>query len=220
MSTDPVTRDTAMLARSVNDPDPPGITTGQGQGPAPARLPAPATPGENRPPILSAPPDVMGLLRSFRRRWRLAVAAGVLSAAAAAAVVYLVWPPPKSTARAMILVSTRRPKEIFETRESIVESKTYQKTQTILITSRLVLRSALEQPGVAQLGLVKKQEDPVEWLGEALKIDFPNGSEILTISLSSDSPRDSVALVNAVADSYLKHIVEEEQKERRRASRG
>jgi capsular exopolysaccharide synthesis family protein len=168
-----------------------------------------------RPAILSAAPDAPGLLRAFRRRWRLATFGGLLGALVTVAFVHVVWPQPKCTARVLLFVSARRPKEIFDTRESVAEYKTYQQTQTTLITSRKVLRAALQRPGVAALALVKKQEDPIVWLGEKLKVDFPNGSEILTISLSSEYPKDSVKLVNAVADSYLNRIVEEEQNDRR-----
>lgn len=159
-------------------------------------------------------PDTRGLMRSLRRRWRIASLGGVFLAVVAALVIYYLLPPPKVTARVMLFVSAKRPKEIFDTRESLAEYRTYQQTQTTLVTSRLVLETALKQPGIDQLGMIKAQDDRVGWLDKAIKVDFPNGSELLTISLTSDSPGDSAKLVNAVADSYMKRIVDEENNDR------
>jgi capsular exopolysaccharide synthesis family protein len=168
----------------------------------------------SRPPALSATPDPIGLLRALRRRWPVAAAAGLTCAALVGVVAYFVVPVPKYTARALLFVSARRPKEIFETRESVVEYKTFQKTQTTLITSRTVLGAALKRPEVVGLPSVRAQEDPTDWLGDQIKVDFPNGSEILTIAMSGDGPRDLAVLANAVTDAYLGEIVDQERKER------
>ena len=168
---------------------------------------------ENPSQALGAP-DARGLMRSLRRRWRMASFGGLFLAVLSALVIYFYLPPPKVTARVMLFVSAKRPKEIFDTRESMAEYRTYQQTQTTLVTSRLVLEEALKQPEIDRLGMLKRHDDRVGWLDRSIKVDFPNGSELLTISLTSESPGDSAKLVNAVADSYMKQIVDEESKER------
>jgi capsular exopolysaccharide synthesis family protein len=164
---------------------------------------------------LSDAPDLVGLLKALRRRWWLAVVGGLVCASPAAAVVYFGMSSPKYTTSALIHVAENRPREMFETRESGVGFRTYQETQAILIKSRTVLEAALSAPEVVGLPIVFEQPDPVVWLSEQIKVDFPRGSEILNISmLASYPPRDLATLLNSVVDAYLSQIVEKEQLER------
>ncbi|HEV3165109.1 MAG TPA: Wzz/FepE/Etk N-terminal domain-containing protein, partial [Isosphaeraceae bacterium] len=159
-----------------------------------------------RPPALSSPPDALGLLKALRRRWPWALFGGLLSALVAGAGASLFMPPMKYKARSMIYVSSQRPKEIFDTRESVSDYKTFQETQTILVTSHTVLSAALKNPAIAQLPATLQQEDPVAWLGDKVRVDFARGSEILSISVTDQDPKESASLVNAVTDAYLKQI--------------
>ncbi|MGO9599401.1 MAG: polysaccharide biosynthesis tyrosine autokinase [Isosphaeraceae bacterium] len=160
-------------------------------------------------------PDLIGLLRALRRRWKLAVIGGIVLSSLVAAAVYFLLPPPKHTTSALIYVAAIRPKEIFDTRESSVAYQTYQETQVILAKSRVVIEAALKKQGVSNLPTVCKQVDPPSWLADQIKVDFPRGSEILKISMTGAYPaHDLEMLVNAVTDSYLEEIVEQEKRER------
>ncbi|MDR3623142.1 MAG: polysaccharide biosynthesis tyrosine autokinase [Paludisphaera borealis] len=164
------------------------------------------------PPGLSEMPDLDGLLRALRRRWLFALLGGLLCSSLSAAAVYLYLPPPKYTARALVHVAEKRPRELFETRESEVGFRTYQETQVILVKSRKVLEAALNPPAIASLPTVRKLLDPIDWLSGVLMVDFPRGSEILSISMTASCPPlDLSALVNAIADSYLTEIVDKER---------
>ncbi|APW59911.1 polysaccharide biosynthesis tyrosine autokinase [Paludisphaera borealis] len=164
------------------------------------------------PPGLSEMPDLDGLLRALRRRWLFALLGGLLCSSLSAAAVYLYLPPPKYTARALVHVAEKRPRELFETRESEVGFRTYQETQVILVKSRKVLEAALNPPAIASLPTVRKLLDPIDWLSGVLMVDFPRGSEILSISMTASCPPlDLSTLVNAIADSYLTEIVDKER---------
>src|SRR4051794_2684891 len=53
------------------------------------------------------------------------------------------------------------------------------RTHAALIKSRVNLLAALQRPEVAGLGLVRELANPVEWLEDALKVDFPNDANLL-----------------------------------------
>jgi succinoglycan biosynthesis transport protein ExoP len=167
------------------------------------------------PPGPSDVPDVVGLLKALRRRWRLALLGGLVCSSLSSAAVYFYAPSPKYTTGALVHVAERRPREIFETRESDIGFRTYQETQVILVRSRKVLAAALEPLEIASLSTVRKKADPFEWLSEQVRVDFPRGSEILSISMTASCPPSELAmLVNSVADAYLAQIVEQERLDR------
>jgi hypothetical protein len=93
------------------------------------------------------------------------------------------------------------------------EYEQYRKTQAALIKSPEVLRAALGDPAIANLKLVTNQQRPLDWLKENLSVKFPLESEVLQISLKADNQAEAVKIVNAVADSYLKNVVEVERQQ-------
>jgi polysaccharide biosynthesis transport protein len=165
-------------------------------------------------PAPTAMPGAIPLLRALRRRWRLSLVLGLLGSTTAAYLAMKLTPPAKYTARSVLQVSTYTPKIIFDTTARSAVYTTYQKTQVVLIKSRRVLNAALQRPEVASVATLKEQPDAVEWLEEAIKVDFPGGSELLQISLSGMHPGDLAVLVNAVTDSYLETIESMERSER------
>ncbi|QEH37858.1 Tyrosine-protein kinase ptk [Aquisphaera giovannonii] len=159
--------------------------------------------------------DPIKIWKAFCRRWKLALLGGIAMSLAAAAVVFFGMPLSKMTASALVHVSEKRPREIFETRESDVAYRTYQETQVILARSRAVIEAALKAPEMTSIPLLKAEPDPIAWLADQIKVDFPRGSEILTISLSAScDPEDVARMVNCVTDAYLTEIVEKERLER------
>ena len=163
-----------LTATTVVDPS--TISSVPGIVPQPERT----VPGElsssktvERPPALSDMPDLVGLIRALRRRWKLAVLGGLICSSLTAVAVYFFLPPSKYTTSALVFVAASRPKEIFDTRESSIAYATYQETQVTLAKSRKVMESALKQEGVTKLASVRKQEDPIDWLGIRSRWIFP-----------------------------------------------
>jgi capsular polysaccharide biosynthesis protein len=170
---------------------------------------------EDRRATPESTPDLMGLLRALRSRWRLAVLGGLLCTSLTAVTVYFLLPPSSYSTSALVFVAASRPKEVFDTRESNVAYATYQETQVTLAKSRKVIEAVLKNENVAELAAVRRHRDPIDWLGSQIKVDFPRGSEILKISLTGPyPPHELELLVNAVTDAYMGEIVEQESRER------
>ncbi|QDV39693.1 polysaccharide biosynthesis tyrosine autokinase [Tautonia plasticadhaerens] len=153
------------------------------------------------------------LLRALRLRWKLAVSGAILLGAAAGAVAFVAMPPAEYSSRSLVHVAEKRPRDLFETRESGVSYAIYQHTQTTLIRSNKVLEAALKKSGIGSLEMVRSRTDPVAWLRERLRTEFGN-SEILTISMSGGNPEAVATVVNAVTEAYLEQIVRQEEQER------
>lgn len=188
----------------------------------PARFVRPAGPTVASPrPSGFGPPgppakfDPVELLKAFRRRWPLAMSAGLILAVLVGPVVYALVPPAKYTASARLLVNSVAPAIIFKTREAVTDYGSYQRTQLGLLRTRKVLGTALKDESVARIPMVSARVDPVEWLERELQIEFVNGSEILRIGMSGDRPEEPMRIVNAVVESYLKEVVESETRYRR-----
>jgi capsular exopolysaccharide synthesis family protein len=165
---------------------------------------------------LAAKPDLIALLKALRRRWPLALGAGLFCAAVAAGAAYCLVPPAKYTTRAILHVNSVPPRILLSVHELVPEYGAYQRTQLALIKSRFVLNAALRlnEGEAAKLKVVAKQADPIEWLEKELQVDFSNGSEILRISMSGNEAAEPMVLVNAVTQAYIDEVVNAETKQR------
>jgi capsular exopolysaccharide synthesis family protein len=160
----------------------------------------------------SAGIGMAAFLRGLRRRWALAVLLGLSMLALAGGGAW-VTVPEQHTAQTLLRVEATQPKLLFGSSEGINNFLNYQKAQAALVKSRLVLNAALRQPQVAELGLVRAQGNPVEWLEKHLQADYKLAPEILRISLSGQQPQELKALVNGVRSAYLQEIVDKERNE-------
>lgn len=185
-----------------------GPLAGRGALPVPAtwRAAAPAL-----PPALATGFDLMALLKALRRRWLVAFTLGLLAAGGALAGVYF-FLPPRNTAFAQIYISSTNPRILLPTSGDGGRSDfvVYQNTQASRIKSRFVLNAALKRDEVRTLEIVQKQPDPVLWLEEELKVEFKEGSEVMTISMIGADAPALVAIVKAVTEEYLREVREEE----------
>jgi capsular exopolysaccharide synthesis family protein len=203
---------------SLPDNAPNGQPAGATAGTTPslALAPRPAT-GIVRPvtppAALASPPSALTLLRSLRRRWVLATCLGVALGVAAAAGVWFFLPPAKNTANVQLTLNPGNEGTLHHHPDHIENFDSYQNKQVFLIKSRLVLNTALRQPGIAQLETFRSVPDPLEWLEHEVRVDFP-AREILRITVSGEDVDDLKAIVNAVTKAYLTEIVEKQTKDR------
>ncbi len=185
---------------------------GQVGTPAPrARIAAPP-----RPAALSSGPDLPALLKSLQRRWLLAAGLALLLAPAAAAGAWFLLSA-KYTAFAQLHMASIPPWLVaknLDTPEGRSEFTTFQKTQAARIKGRLVLGTALARDDVKRLDLVREQADPITWLEDELKVDVPDGSEVMTVSLAANDPTEPLTLVQAVVKSYEEQVVNSERDRR------
>ncbi len=192
---------------------------------ADANLPAsPAGPGERPatplgPPILeveesdgmqpvatgiASPLSLGSLVKAFRHRWLLALAAGwTLFGLFAVAAWY--WFPAKYTASALLRVAEAEPLPLIPDQRvpATPADRYFENTQMALIKSRPILLAALQRPEVADLDLVRTEPDPAAWLEQHLHVVFLEKTDILHVSLDGTNPNELAALVNAVKDAYM-----------------
>jgi len=192
-----------MVPLQASSPPLPGWSA---PGSLSARSPA-ATPAEEGSPIGATRVDPIALLRALRRRWRLAVPLGLLLGVAAATAAWFVIPPSKYTATARLFIPQAAPRFLYETKETSSEYHLFRQTQVVRIKSQKVLETALKRPEVQGLDELAKHEDVEGWLRQTLKVDFPQGAEILEISMNGQDPHALATLVNAVTDAYLNEVV-------------
>lgn len=99
------------------------------------------------------------------------------------------------------------PKNLID-EESDCEFTRFRNTQLELLRSKVVLTRAVRDPSISGLSFLRYKSDPVGWLNENLRIDYPNNAELLRIRLSASDPIQAAQAVDAVIQTYLKEFVE------------
>lgn len=170
--------------------------------------PVRTVPESRIPDVLKGGMDHSWFFHSLRRRWLLALGMGVVVGAAATGVLWWMFPE-SSSAVALFRVSSEEPVVAFpgasnETRRFEI----LQKTQLALLKSFFVLQAAVREPSIANLGALAGEDDPIQWLDQRISVNFPQESEILSISISGDEHKDDLRLiVDAVAKAYEEQVV-------------
>jgi len=120
---------------------------------------------------------------------------------------------PPYTSRALLRVARTKPALLADEqhRETTEDYRTYCQTQARLLRSSFVLMAALRDPDTANLRVIHTQPDPVRWLQERIKVEFPEDSEIMEVSLSGHEPNEISALLRAVVQAYRDEVVDLER---------
>jgi hypothetical protein len=100
---------------------------------------------------------------------------------------------------------------LAQDKDDRTDYRTFRNTQAVLIKARRVLKGALAKPGITDLALVKAANDPVAWLDENLRVDFPLDGEVLRVALNTGKPSEAARLVNAVVEVYMEEFVARNQ---------
>jgi capsular exopolysaccharide synthesis family protein len=158
----------------------------------------------------------MALLRALRRRQLLALGVAILLAITGGLAAFR-FVPAKYKAQARLHVSAQPPKvsllfQTVESQEGGADYRRYQSTQQQIISSAMVLNTALQDKKVSRYRMIREQIDPVGWLKDQLKVDFVSGSEIMEISLSGDDPDEIAGVINAVKKAYMDEVVNFDKK--------
>ncbi len=126
-----------------------------------------------RPEILSSKPNPVELLHAVRRRWPLAVGAGIACASIVAALLWLLVPV-KYEAFALLKVSARPPAVLEKEHTGPEEFELFKATQEQLILSNPVINGVLREAAINRLPSVQEHaDDQVDWLKGELMIEFP-----------------------------------------------
>jgi capsular exopolysaccharide synthesis family protein len=179
-----------------------------------AYAPGPAVAAQD---VLRGGMDANTFLHALRRRWLLASCVGLVAAGAASIALWFLFPE-SSSATALFQVSNEQQSIAFDVNKQNQNFDILKKTQLAFLRSHFVLNSAVRDRGIASLSILAGDGDPVEWLQQNLRVDFPQQGEILSISLVGSPREDLVRLVDAVAKAYRDEVIYEE-KQRRLATR-
>jgi hypothetical protein len=157
-----------------------------------------------------------------RPRYRF-LALSLISFMGIAALAACVWffIPAGVEATALFQVARSTPTILGE--ESILPTdnyETFKKSQLAYLGSEYVLTAALRDRGIAALSTFAGVADPVNWLNEHLRVEYPQDGEILAISLAGprSQAEELVRIVDAVAKAFRDEVIYE-QKQSSLASR-
>jgi polysaccharide biosynthesis transport protein len=167
-------------------------------------------------PSRPASSGVVRVMHALRRHWLLASVLGLLCAAAAGPAVYFGYGP-RYESLAYLRISPQEKVILKASGEGaqIMEFDIYKATQQQLIKSRFVLAHALRGPAVKELNLDERENDPVTWLSDKLRVNFPGKAEIMEVSMAIRNGEESQLLVQAVVDAYLSQVIAVEKNQRR-----
>jgi beta-lactamase regulating signal transducer with metallopeptidase domain len=104
--------------------------------------------------------------------------------------------------------------------DSDTEWQVYCRTQLAILQSLIPLQTALRDPKIAKLPVIKSQADPLRWLSDNLQAGFIGSSEIMSVQLNTKlgDAKELAKVVDAVVHAYMKDVVGGEH-ERRMAAR-
>ncbi len=165
------------------------------------------------PPGLIPATESSGAMKIIKRRWLVVSSIGLLAAVLAGVAAWFLVPP-RYTAVAVVNVAANQPWKVFPSPESRLDFFAVVQTQAARIKSPYVLQAALNDEDVKKLDLHNRENDPVLWLHDEIKVEFKEGSEIITISMTGAKPEELVVLVNAVMKAYVNEIESVEKKKR------
>jgi capsular exopolysaccharide synthesis family protein len=153
------------------------------------------------------PRDIVNALRYHSV---LFVTLGGLVAAGLGAVAFLLVPA-KYTTYATLLVEQRNPTNLPAGVGGNEDGNfsIFFKAQASFIKNRKTIGGALLDPknGIAQLPMIRDEEDPAAALEEKITIDLTDTSNsALRVALSGDDPKQITMIVNAVVDYYLAEV--------------
>ena len=138
---------------------------------------------------------------AWRGRWLIAASIVICLGMAFG---YLFKATPIYTSTSRIYVEQSGPKIIQQAEGVMTQSKNYLYTQAELLKSTPILASALEKPGVKQMEIFRKVDNPIAFLKKkGIDVSVGKKDDIISISHDSPSPIEAAKLVNAVIDSYV-----------------
>ena len=165
-------------------------------------------------PIESAKltPQIMVLLvlSGLKRHWKWSLPMGLILGLLMAGGLYLAFPL-QFESRASIQIRTVKPELLGNTNRAQGGYDSFVNTQLAYMRSPAVLERALEDTEVARLPIVLKQPDKRSWLAKQLRVKTDGKSEIVGISIETDTEEASEKIVNAVVSAYFTFFEELER---------
>ncbi|WP_146585013.1 tyrosine-protein kinase domain-containing protein [Posidoniimonas polymericola] len=163
--------------------------------------------------------DASSMIHAFRRRWLMALGMGLLAGVLGAGVLWALFPESATAFRYFQVESSEQ--SIIDPSLNAAKSDfdLFRQTQVFLIKTPSVLNSALRTGELGQLSFFDgvPVADQAKYLGEELRVQFPQGSQVLEIRLSGAAPAEELKeIVEAVSKAYLDEVVIESKIQRQK----
>ncbi|WP_406701326.1 polysaccharide biosynthesis tyrosine autokinase (plasmid) [Singulisphaera sp. Ch08] len=143
--------------------------------------------------------------RAFRRYWWQVL---VIWGMGSAALVTLAYTVIKPTYDAVARVRVEPGEQSLYTSKNTtpLEFAEFKETQVASVTSPVVLSLALtEHPELFQLPKLQRTEDAEAEIRRSLRVMIYPKTNLIDLSMSSQSPTEAAQIINAVLDAYLKN---------------
>ena len=153
------------------------------------------------------------LAHALRRRWLVALIAGLAVGLPIAVLAWLLTP---DTYEVTALLRVGDKQELLMERNLFrnqAEYDAYRKTLGARIRSQLVLVEALHKEGISELPMLRAESEPRKFLEDELIVLTPPEQELLQIKMRGKDPQQLVKIVNAVKDSFMENVVNAENNE-------
>ncbi|VTR90797.1 Capsular exopolysaccharide biosynthesis protein OS=Singulisphaera acidiphila (strain ATCC BAA-1392 / DSM 18658 / VKM B-2454 / MOB10) GN=Sinac_5456 PE=4 SV=1 [Gemmata massiliana] len=151
-----------------------------------------------------------------QRKWLVAgLLILALSGWAAALFVYMraPKPTPDGPGATVVFHISRIPPAIFpgQAASDPNEFESYRQAQAAMIRRRLTLNQALKDEKVANLSVVRKQNDPLAWLHDNLRVSFDSSQEFMRVEIDGKDEGEYIVLLRALATAYLQDVEERDR---------
>jgi polysaccharide biosynthesis transport protein len=153
------------------------------------------------------------LAHSFRRRWLLALFCGLAFAIPAAVLTLLLFP---SKYEVQALLQFQDVEGYLSTSGFVdpVRVQSYRNSQLQLADSTGVLTAVLRKPDIANLGIIKAENEKITFMQDSITVFTPKDSDLLIIRMKGEEPEDMVRIVKAVTQEYLDRAAADAKQDR------
>ena len=175
----------------------------------------PLAPGQTVAPSATARswPTILELFNAMKRRLVLATFLGLLVGMAAAAAIWLAMPNGKHRAQSQLQIKPVNRLGAYQNMGGEGEFALFRKREENLIKGRSLLERVVADPRVAKLPDIKSADDPVRYVFENVKIEWP-ADDLMAVVMRGDNAAGIRDTVNVLIELYLKDAAAGEKAER------
>jgi|GEM_PF-4962046 len=119
--------------------------------------------------------------------------------------LFIMIKPKYHTSKTSLYIKEIVPKIIKDSDGATKQSKNYLSTQAILLNSTPILADAVERSIAKHNLTIFGESDPVAFIRNHLKISIARNSDILTINLNSNNPKEGAILLNALNEAFIQY---------------
>jgi succinoglycan biosynthesis transport protein ExoP len=154
------------------------------------------------------------VMHSFRRRWMLALFMGLLLGGPAALATWLIFP---KQFEVQAVLKFRNVDDFLGDKgfSNIEDDKRWRETQLLMMRSPLILTMTLREPKVANLSLIREEDDePIYFLQKSISVYSPKDSDLAIIRMTEEEPKQMVEIVRTLTNKYIVWATDEALAER------